>query len=36
MLLDIFDDIFLLYLPFETPKSAFDRLAILNFHFRHL
>ena len=36
MLLDIFDDIFLLHLPFEPPKSTFDRLAVLNLNFRHL
>ena len=36
VLLDIFDDIFLLHLPFEPPKSTFDRLAVLNLNFRHL
>jgi hypothetical protein len=35
MFLDILDDIFLLDLPLEAPKSAFDRLAVLNFNFRH-
>jgi hypothetical protein len=35
MLLDILDDIFLLHLPFEPPKSAFNRLAVLNLDFRH-
>jgi hypothetical protein len=33
MLLDILDDIFLLYLPFEPPKRTLDGLAILHFHF---
>jgi hypothetical protein len=33
MLLDILDDIFLLNLPFEPAKRAFDRLAFLHFHF---
>ena len=33
MLLDILDDIFLLYLPLEPPKRALDGLAILHFHF---
>jgi hypothetical protein len=33
VLLDILDDIFLLYLPFESAKRAFDGLAILHFHF---
>ncbi len=33
MLLDILDDIFLLHLPLEATKRAFDRLAFLNFHF---
>jgi hypothetical protein len=34
MLLDILDDIFLLDLPFEAAKRAFDGLAILHFDFR--
>ena len=33
MLLDILDDIFLLHLPLEAAKRAFDRLAFLHFHF---
>src|SRR5579872_5093807 len=33
MLLDIFDDIFLLHLPLEPAKRALDGLAILHFHF---
>jgi hypothetical protein len=33
MLLDIFDDIFLLNLPFEPAERAFDRLAFLNLDF---
>jgi hypothetical protein len=33
MLLDILDEIFLLNLPFEPAKRAFDRLAFLHFHF---
>src|SRR5262249_53689849 len=33
VLLDILDDIFLLHLPFEATKRAFDGLAILYFHF---
>ena len=33
MLLDIFDDIFLLHFPLEATKRAFDRLAFLNLHF---
>jgi hypothetical protein len=35
VLLDILDDVFLLHLPLEAPESAFDRLALLNFHFSH-
>jgi len=35
VLLDILDDIFLLNLPLEPPKSAFDRFSVLNFDFRH-
>ena len=33
MLLDILDDIFLLHLPLEATKRAFDRLAFLNLDF---
>jgi hypothetical protein len=33
MLLDILDDIFLLYLPLEASKRAFDRFAFLYLHF---
>src|SRR5436189_27780 len=33
MLLDILDDIFLLHLPLEPAKRAFDGFAILYFHF---
>src|SRR5256885_16392334 len=33
VLLDILDDIFLLHLPLEPAKRAFDGLAILHFHF---
>ena len=33
MLLDILDDIFLLYLPLEAAKRAFDGLAFLYFDF---
>ena len=29
MLLDVLDDVFLLYLPLEPPERAFDRLAVL-------
>jgi hypothetical protein len=35
MLLDIFDDVFLLDLPLEPAESAFDGLALLNFDFSH-
>jgi hypothetical protein len=35
MLLDVFDDVFLLNLPLETSECALDRLALLDFHFRH-
>ena len=35
MTLYFLNNIFLLYLPFEPPKSTFDRLAVLNLHFRH-
>jgi hypothetical protein len=33
MLLDILDDIFLLYLPLEAAKRTFNRFAFLNFDF---
>src|SRR5450759_790515 len=33
MLLDILDDIFLLYLPLEPAQRALDGFAILHFHF---
>ena len=33
VLLDILDDIFLLHLPLEPAKRAFDGFAILHFHF---
>src|SRR5690606_31318695 len=33
VLLDVLDDVFLLDLPLEAAKRAFDRLAILNFDF---
>jgi len=33
VLLDILDDIFLLNLPLEAAKRAFNRLAFLYFHF---
>jgi hypothetical protein len=36
VLLDILDDIFLLNLPFEAPKSTFDRFPVLHFNFRHV
>jgi hypothetical protein len=35
MLLDILDDIFLLNLTLETAEGAFDRFAVLHFHFSH-
>ena len=35
MLLDILDDIFLLNLALETAEGAFDRFAVLYFHFSH-
>jgi hypothetical protein len=35
MLLDIFDDVFLLNFPLEPAEGAFDRFALLNFHFSH-
>jgi hypothetical protein len=33
MLLDILDDIFLLYFPFEATECAFNRFAFLNLDF---
>jgi hypothetical protein len=33
VLLDILDDIFLLHFALETAKRAFDRFAVLHFHF---
>jgi hypothetical protein len=33
MFLDILDDIFLLHFALETAERAFDRLAVLHFHF---
>jgi hypothetical protein len=33
MLLDILDDIFLLYFPFEATERAFNRFAFLNLDF---
>jgi hypothetical protein len=35
MLLDIFDNVFLLNLPLEPAESAFDRFALLYLHFSH-
>jgi hypothetical protein len=35
MLLDILDDVFLLYLPLEPAEGAFDRLTLLDFDFSH-
>ncbi len=35
VLLDIFNNVFLLNLPLEPAKCAFDRLALLDFHFSH-
>src|SRR6266852_1427795 len=32
--LDLFDDVFLLHLPLEPSKSAFQSLAVLNGNFR--
>ncbi|HTL27690.1 MAG TPA: hypothetical protein VL282_00650 [Tepidisphaeraceae bacterium] len=36
VLLDVFDDVFLLNLPLEPAESAFNRFALLNLYFRHL
>ena len=36
VLFDVLDDVFLLDLPLESAKGAFDRLTILNSDFRHL
>src|SRR3954468_6764958 len=33
MLLDVLDDVFLLHLPLEPAEGAFNRLALLDFHF---
>jgi hypothetical protein len=35
MLLDILDDVFLLDLPLEPAKGAFNRFALLDFDFSH-
>ena len=35
MLLDIFDDVFLLNLPLEPAESAFNRFALLYLYFSH-
>src|SRR5262245_21264284 len=35
VLLDIFDDVFLLNLPLEPAESALNRFALLNLHFSH-
>src|SRR5262249_37738884 len=35
VLLNVLDDVFLLNLALEPPESAFDRLALLDFDFRH-
>src|SRR5258708_38453488 len=35
VLLDIFDDVFLLNLPFEPTESALDGLALLDLYFIH-
>jgi hypothetical protein len=35
MLLDIFDDVFLLNLPLEPAESALDRFALLDLDFSH-
>ena len=36
MLLDLFDDVFLLHLALETAQSIFQRLTLLNADFSHL
>jgi hypothetical protein len=33
MLLDVLDDVFLLYFPLEATERTFDRFAFLHFHF---
>jgi hypothetical protein len=35
VLLDVFDDVFLLHFPLESAKSTLNRLTFLNFHFGH-
>jgi len=35
MFLDVFDNVFLLNLPLETPEGALNRLAILDLDFSH-
>ncbi len=35
MLLDVFDDVFLLHLPLEAAERTLDRLAFLNLDFSH-
>ena len=35
VLLDVFDDVFLLNFPLETAQCALDRLTVLNFDFGH-
>jgi hypothetical protein len=35
MLLDIFDDVFLLNLPLEPAESALNGLALLDLYFSH-
>jgi hypothetical protein len=35
VLLDVFDDVFLLDLAFEPAESALNRLALLDFDFSH-
>jgi len=36
VLLDLFDDVFLLYFAFETAQGVFQRLTFLNADFSHL
>src|SRR3954470_1538614 len=36
MLLDVLDDVFLLCLPLEPAKGAFNGFALLDFHFSHV
>jgi hypothetical protein len=35
VLLDVLDDVFLLYFSLEPAESALNRLALLDFHFSH-